>query len=80
MEPSPKKLKPDGRHLTEEDTEAVRKIMAGFEKHLRAKNQAQAAIDFELKKVKEVVRRDPTLRVFVKRIAMSISLDFIKVT
>jgi hypothetical protein len=79
MEPSPKKPKKDPRNLTEEDGEAIRKVMAGLEKHLKSKNQSQAAVDFELKKVKEVVRHDPTLRIFVKRIVISVSLELIKV-
>ena len=53
--------------------------MAGLEKHLKSKNQSKAAVDFELKKVKEVVRHDPTLRIFVKRIVISGSLELIKV-
>ena len=48
-------------------------------KHLKTKNQTLSAVELKLKNVTEVVRRDPTLRVFVKRIAMSVSLDSIKV-
>ena len=67
------------RHLTPEDAEAIRKVMFGWKKHLKTKNQTLSAVELELKNVTEVVRRDPTLRVFVKRIAMSVSLDSIKV-
>jgi hypothetical protein len=41
--------------------------MFGWEKHLKTKNQTLSAVELELKNVTEVVRRDPTLRVFVKR-------------
>jgi hypothetical protein len=67
------------RHLTPEHAEAIHKVMFGWEKHLKTKNQTLSAVELELKNVTEVVRRDPTLRVFVKRIAMSVSLDSIKV-
>ncbi len=75
----PQEDKTRSKNLTEEDGEAIRKVMAGLEKHLKSKNQSQAAVDFELKKVKEVVRHDPTLRIFVKRIVISVSLELIKV-
>ena len=41
--------------------------------------QSQEAVELELKMVKEVVQRDPTLRVFLKRIAISVPLELIKV-
>jgi hypothetical protein len=50
-----------------------------MEKHLKSKNQSQEAVELELKMVKEVVRRDPTLRVSVKRIAIYFPLELIKV-
>jgi hypothetical protein len=36
-------------------------------------------VEAELGRVKNVVKRDPTLRIFVKRIEISVSLDNIKV-
>ncbi len=53
--------------------------MAALEKHLKSKNQSQAAVELELKMVKEVVRRDPTLRILVKKMVISVSLELIKV-
>jgi hypothetical protein len=53
--------------------------VASLENHLRSKNQLQAQVENELKRVKEVVKLDPTLRIFVKRIGISVSLKVIKV-
>ena len=53
--------------------------MAALEKHLKSKNQSQAAVELELKMFKEVVRRDPTLRILVKKMVISVSLELIKV-
>jgi hypothetical protein len=47
--------------------------MAALEKHLKSKNQSQAAVELELKMFKEVVRRDPTLRILVKKMVSSVS-------
>jgi hypothetical protein len=49
--------------------------MASFEKHLKMINQLQWGIENELKQVKEVVKRETALRIFVKRIGMNIPLD-----
>jgi hypothetical protein len=65
--------------LTQDGAEAIRKFMAALEKHLKSKNQSQAAVELELKMVKEVVRRDPTLRILVKKMVISVSLELIKV-
>ncbi len=73
MEPSPNKAKQDLGNLAQDDAEAIRKLMATFEKHLKLKNQSQAAVEQKLKMVKEVVKRKPTLRILVKRIAISVS-------
>jgi hypothetical protein len=35
-------------------------------------------VEDEVKQVKEVVKRDPSLRLFVKRIGMSVPLEAIK--
>jgi hypothetical protein len=67
MEPSPKKPKQDPRNLTQNDAEVIRKLMAGLEKYMRLKNQAKAQVEQELKEVKDVVKDDHTLRIFVKR-------------
>jgi hypothetical protein len=69
----------DLRHLTYEDTKVIRKLTAAFEKHLRVKNQQKRDVEEELKTVKEVVKRYPSLRIFVKRIGMNIPLEAIKV-
>ena len=60
-EPSPKKAKQDPRNSTKEDADAIRKLMAAFEKHIKLKNHSQTQVEQELKMVKEVVKRDPTL-------------------
>ena len=75
-----KKYKQELRQLTQDDSDLMRKLMASFEKHLKMINQLQWGIENELKQVKEVVKRDPALRIFVKRIGMNIPLDTIKVT
>ncbi len=52
------------RHLTPEDAEAIRKVMFGWEKHLKTKKPDSVGLDqtlLDLKNVTEVVRRDPTL-------------------
>jgi hypothetical protein len=72
-------VKIDLRHLTYEDTKVIRKLTAAFEKHLRVKNQQKRDVEEELKTVKEVVKRYPSLRIFVKRIGMNIPLEAIKV-
>jgi hypothetical protein len=69
----------DLRHVTYEDTEVIRKLTAAFEKYLRMKNQQKRDVEDELKTVKEVVKRYPSLRIFVKRIGMNIPLEAIKV-
>jgi hypothetical protein len=53
--------------------------VASLENHLRSKNQLQAQVEQELKRVKEVVKLDSTLRIFFKRIGISVSLKVIKV-
>ena len=75
-----KKSKQDLRQLTQDDSDLMQKLMASFEKHLKMINQLQWGIENELEQVKEVVKRDPALRIFVKRIGMNIPLDTIKVT
>jgi hypothetical protein len=80
MEPSPaKKPKFDPRQLTPEDGEAIRKLMGNLEKLLKSKNQALCEVQKELRDVKEVVKRDPSLRIFVHRICVNYPLDQIKV-
>jgi hypothetical protein len=84
MEPSPKKLKFDPRSsLPIEDQEVLKKaaghVTAAFKKHLRLKNFQKNQVDDELKELKEVVKRDPALRLFVKRIGLSVPLEAIKV-
>jgi hypothetical protein len=41
MEPSPNKAKQDLGNLTQDDAEAIRKLMAAFEKNLKLKNRQQ---------------------------------------
>ena len=80
MEPSPaKKPKFDLRQLTPEDGEAIRKFMGNLVKLLKAKNQTLGEVPMELRDVKEVVKRDPSLRIFVQRICVNYPLDQIKV-
>ncbi|EFX62994.1 hypothetical protein DAPPUDRAFT_269268 [Daphnia pulex] len=80
MEPSPKKQKTDLRVLTKEDQEVIRKITAALEKHLRLKNLQKKDVEDELKELKEVVKRDPSLRLYVKNIGVSVPLEAIKET
>jgi hypothetical protein len=79
MEPSPKKFKSDNRYLNQEDLEVIKKLTAAFEKHLRLKNLQKKEVEEKLRQVKEVVKKDPTLRLFVKRIGMSVPLEAIRV-
>ncbi len=58
---------------------AIRKMTIAFEKTLRLKNLQITDTEEELKAVKAVVKRDASYRIFVKRIAIHISLDVIKV-
>ena len=53
--------------------------MSAFKKHLKLKNQLNREIEAELKKVEEVAKRDPTLRIFVKTIRMTGILGIIKI-
>lgn len=78
MEPSPKKFKADNRYLNQEDAEVIRKLSAAFEKHLRLKNLQKREVEEELRQVKEIVKKDATLRLFVKRIGMSVRLEAIR--
>jgi RNA recognition motif-containing protein len=77
MEPSPKRNKTDARQLAPEDAEAIRKITTAFEKHLRLKQQQKKEVEDELRAVKDVVKRDPTLRIFVKRIGLNVPMEAI---
>ena len=80
MEPSPaKKPKFDLRQLTPEDSKAMRKFSGNMEKLLKAKNQTLGEVQMELRDVKEVVKRDPSLRILVQRICVNYPLDQIKV-
>ena len=49
MEPSPNKAKQDLGNFAQDDAEAIRKLMATSEKHLKLKNQSQAAVEQRLK-------------------------------
>ncbi|EFX81281.1 hypothetical protein DAPPUDRAFT_102629 [Daphnia pulex] len=60
------------------DLEVIKKFIAAFEKHLRLKNLQKKEVEDELRQVKEVVEWDPTVRLFVKRIGMSVPLEAIK--
>jgi hypothetical protein len=59
--------------------EVIKKLTAAFEKHLRLKNLQNKEVEEELRQVEEVVKKDPTLRLFVKRIGMSVPLGAIRV-
>ncbi len=68
MEPSPaKKPKPDLRQLTQDDSEVIRKLVASVEKHFKLKNQLHREVEMELRQVKKVVKRDPSLQIFVQQ-------------
>jgi adenylyl- and sulfurtransferase ThiI len=80
MEPSPKRSKSgDARQLPPEDAEAIRKLITAFEKHLRLKAQQKKDVEQELQEVKDVVKRDPTLKIFVKRIGLNVPMESIAV-
>ena len=51
--------------------------MAALKKHLKIKDQLEAQVEQELQKVKDVAKRDPTLRIFVKRIEISVYFNFL---
>ena len=53
--------------------------MVALKKHLKNKDQLQAQVEQELQKVKDVAKRDPTLRIFVKWIGIFVLLEVIKV-
>jgi biopolymer transport protein ExbD len=84
MEPSTKKQQEtDPRYLNQdledqEDQEVLMTITAEYERVLRQKNLQIEELQDELKCVKEVVKRDPSLRVFVK-IGINTPLEAIKV-
>jgi hypothetical protein len=65
--------------LAPEDAEAIRKLTTAFEKHLRVKAQQKKEVEEELREVKDVVKRDPTLRIFVKRIGLNVPMAAIVV-
>jgi hypothetical protein len=67
------------RFLNQDDLEVIKKLTAAFEKHLRLKNLQNKEVEEELRQVEEVVKKDPTLRLFVKRIGMSVPLGAIRV-
>lgn len=80
MEPSPKRNRmADVRQLAPEDAEVIRKLTTAFEKHLRVKAQQKNEVEDELREVKDVVKRDPTLRIFVKRIVLNVPMAAIMV-
>jgi hypothetical protein len=80
MEPSPKKQKSfDPRVLTKDDQELERKVMTTIEKHLRTKNIQKNAVDDEVKALKEIIKRDASLRWYVKNIGVGVPLETIQV-
>lgn len=79
MEPSPKRNKTDARQLSPEDAEVIRKLTTAFENHLRVKAQQKKDVEEELRAVKEVVKRDPTLHIFVKKIGLNVPMEAIMV-
>jgi hypothetical protein len=81
MEPSPsKKAKPDFRQLNDEDGACMRKLSSQVEKHLKLKNQQLRETQEELHDVKQVAVREPSLRICVKRIGLTVTMDQLKVT
>jgi hypothetical protein len=83
MESSPKKQETYPRYLNQdledqEDQEVLMTITAEIERVLRQKNLQMEELQDELNRVKEVVKRDPSLRVFVK-IGINTTLEAIKV-
>jgi hypothetical protein len=80
MDPSPsKRSKPDFRQLNDEDSACMRKLSAQVEKHLKLKNQLLRETQEELHDIKQIAVRETSLRVCVKRIGLTVSIDQLKV-
>jgi hypothetical protein len=79
MEPSPKKPSRICATSPRRTADVICKLMAALKKHLKIKDQLEAQVEQELQKVKDVAKRDPTLRIFVKRIGIFVLLEVIKV-
>jgi hypothetical protein len=58
----------------------MRKLSSQVEKHLKLKNQQLRETQEELHDVKQVAVREPSLRVCVKRIGLTVTMDQLKVT
>ena len=81
MDPSPaKKAKPDFRQLTDEDGACMRKLTSQVEKHLKLKNQQLRETEEELHDVRQFAVREPSLRICVKRVGLTVTIDMLKVT
>jgi hypothetical protein len=59
--------------------EEIRKLTAALEEHLCGKNQHQKDVEDELEAAKEVVKRDSTLHIIVKRIGLNVPMEAIMV-
>ena len=81
MDPSPaKKANPDFRQLTDEDGACMRKLTSQVEKHLKLKNQQLRETEEELHDVRQFAVREPSLRICVKRVGLTVTIDMLKVT
>jgi hypothetical protein len=79
MEPSPKRNKTDARQLSPVDAEDIRKLTTASKKHLRVKAQQKKEVEEELRAVNDFVKRDGTLRIFVKRVGLNVPMEAIMV-
>ena len=79
MEPSPKKTSRICATSPRRTADVICKLMAALKKHLKIKDQLEAQVEQELQKVKDVAKRDPTLRIFVRRLGIFVLLKVIKV-
>jgi hypothetical protein len=81
MDPSPsKRAKQDFRQLTKEDGACMRKLISQVKKHLKLKNQQLPETDEELHDVRQVAMRELSLRICVKRVGLTVTIDMLKVT
>ena len=67
---------PSRIRATSPNADTILKLMASFEKHLILKKQLQGEVEEELKKVKDIVKHDHALRIFVKLIGMNVPYSF----
>jgi hypothetical protein len=79
MEPSHKRTKTDNRNMSDDDLEHLRKNNAYFERVIRNKNQEIEDLEDDNKALKAIIKRDGSYRIVVKRIAIHVPLEVVKV-